>query len=221
MPASIILLHRFKNLRDCDEWHIKCVQQQVSHASETLPVEQACRAYIKIDRLIEHSQPVDETNPENVQYLQFLANVSQVVEKRIIKQVAMATKCPSWKELSKTKQTAIMQLGFFSPIENNPQLKAVKSKTTIRRNGSLNEPRRPEVNQRPLATRPPPIERTAERSSFQRNILRSTSPRLRNVDESDVESSDNTHTSLAPRRPAASANQRSPASFKQERRPWK
>lgn len=211
-------------------------------ASESLPVEQACQAYIKIDRLIESCQHEDGNG--EAQYLQFLTNVHEAVENRMVQRVAMATKCQSWKNLPKAKQTAIMQLGFFSPIDDNPHSsrpanKMGEARASLKRHVSLNATRPPrQETSRPHERAMPPANRSSPvpdrssigRSNFQRNGLRSTAPRLRNADELTAgrsESASGSQTSSVPgsrRRPCtrADATQRASASPGAGRRPqWR
>lgn len=206
-------------MRECDEWHIKCVQQQLTDASGSLPVDQACRAYIKVDRLIENNQPISEGNGEAAQYLQFLKNVHKAVENRLVQRVAMATKCPSWKDLPKEKQTAIMDLGFFSPIENNPLPNRMANKigntstASIRRHESLHEPsrtaRQGNHTQRTTHSANAPSRVTErhsnERTNFQRNGLRSTAPRLRTASQQSSSRNENPNSAQT----GARANSRS------------
>ena len=229
-------------MRECDEWHIKCVQQQLTDASGSLPVDQACRAYIKVERLIENNQLFDEGNREAAQYFQFLKNVHKAVENRMVQRVAMATKCSAWKDLSKEKPTAIMQLGFFSPVEKNPQLSRPANKigstsASVRRHDSLNEPRRPtrqsSQTQRitQSANAPPrvPERPSNERTFFQRNGLRSTAPRLRTASQQSSYQNEILHNppiaagSNMRNRPLACSNssEQAPASPGRSRPAWR
>lgn len=133
---------RFKSFGQGDTWSVSQVETVFLEAVQNLPVEQACLSYTALEAILQKAVDLDDEQRPDLVYISFIKALYKAVETRLVQRVGIATKCPAWNVLPKTKQTSIMQMGFFDPIDSNlnkPLLKPKVGKANpLRRNISLN-----------------------------------------------------------------------------------
>ncbi|KAI9555656.1 hypothetical protein GHT06_018171 [Daphnia sinensis] len=137
------ILHsaKFKSLYQIDTWSLGSVEAIISQAASNLPVEQACLSYLALEKITaEFLKLGEDQQPPDSVYLDFIKRLFKTVENRLIQRVGMATKCSAWDVIPKTKQTSIMQMGFFDPLDNHPKSSSDRPnpRNSLRRNHSLN-----------------------------------------------------------------------------------
>jgi hypothetical protein len=172
-------LHRFTLLSNTgDVWDIGIVEGILIEAVKNLPVEQSCLSYLTLDNILTHLADLGPEQRLETFYFDFITHLHKAVEARLCQRVGSATKCSAWKTLPIAKQKAIMQMGFFHPIDNTIENKSLGA-SVLRRNHSLSVGRGVAI---PPARNQSGRQRVVEESrptTFVRSHLRSTGPRIR------------------------------------------
>lgn len=109
-------------------------------------MEQACLSYLVLEEM---TQKPSESNGEfqpDPAYVTLIGMLHKQVESRLVQRVGMATKCSAWTSLPSAKQTAILQMGFFDPIDKNTHLvkntsnKPIFKPNHLHKNKSISNP---------------------------------------------------------------------------------
>ena len=163
-----------------DVWDIGLVEGILIEAVKNLPVEQSCLSYLTLENILTHLADLSQEQRIEAFYCDFITRLHKAVEARLCQRVGSATKCSAWKTLPLEKQKAIMQMGFFHPIDNKIENKSL-SASSLRRNHSLNTGTgrgvaMPAVKNQSARLR---VVEESRPTTFVRSQLRSTGPRTR------------------------------------------